>query len=72
MSFEGSGEGILIKDEPETGDGEEGVAVGHHIDGIVDEEARKNLREQLKRTLTRRRESSIDTVVPARPLEGML
>ncbi|KLO16737.1 DUF254-domain-containing protein [Schizopora paradoxa] len=69
MSFEGSGDGILVKDEPETGDGEEGVAVGHHVDGVVDEEARKNLREQLKRTLTRRRESSIDTVVPARPSE---
>ncbi len=51
--------------------GEEGTAIGRHVDGIVDEEARKNLREQLKRTLTRRRESSIDTVVPVRAAEGM-
>jgi len=69
VSFEGTGEGILLKDEPETGDGEDGTAIGRHVDGSVDEEARKNLREQLKRTLTRRRESSIDTVVPVRAAE---
>lgn len=53
------GDGILMKDaeaEVETGDGEDGAAVGHIEPPIGDEEARKNLREHLRRTLTQTRE----------------
>lgn len=62
------GEGILVKDseveveaQPEVGDGEDGIAVGHIGPAVGDEEARKNLREQLKRTLSQRRDSSTES-----------
>ena len=52
--------GILVSDveqaDPEIGDGDEGSAVGQFDNDAASESSRKQLREQLKRTLTKTKE----------------
>ena len=62
------GEGIILthsetdtESQIDVGDGEDGFAVGHIESAVGDEEARRNLREQLRRTLSQRQGTPEDS-----------